>query len=542
MKLKKLLALLCATMMLTGTLVGCGGAASASTEMSEDSTSENEENSGDIPTFTVATVRYNDQWPKDFLETGVFKELEEKAGVNIEWQVYYTSDWNEQKSLMFASGDLPDAFFGSLGITDSDVSQNKASLIDMTDMVNETNMPNLMKVFEEEPQMKAMAYDRDGKIYSLVKKLPLRPVCGWEAYINQEWMDNLGLDMPTTLDELTAVLKAFATEDADGDGDPTNEIPVSNWKQNSLQFSLNNYIRDFGTVSNSTYYTQVTADDEPVFTPAQDRYKDAVIWMHDLYTSGVLDPEFFTQEDAMYRTKCQKEGGSQVGLLYGWTADAYAGDNVDQFALLPAPEGPDGNHYVSVNLSDISDRELIITNKCSNPEKLLQWADLFYDDLVSLQTFYGYIGSTVVDNGDGTYDVVVPEGSESLDIAAWENSPRDFGPKYMKPEFYDKVKLPTDQGDGVKLAEDKINAQYGNLTDQPHPLPNLKFTGDENARLTVLITDIQTYVEAQFAHWVVDGGVENEWDSYIKQLDDMGVQELMEIITTAYRAYEDSMN
>ena len=48
----------------------------------------------------------------DFLESGFMKELEEKHGINIEWQVYYDSDWQEQKSLLLASGDLPDAFFG----------------------------------------------------------------------------------------------------------------------------------------------------------------------------------------------------------------------------------------------------------------------------------------------------------------------------------------------------------------------------------------------------------------------------------------------
>ena len=72
-------------------------------------------------------------------------------------------------------------------------------------------------------------------------------------------------------------------------------------------------------------------------------------------------------------------------------------------------EGYDGGHYVenSQNYLDISDKELLITTSCENPEKLLQWADDFYDDLVSLQTFYGSIPDQVADNGDGTYEVLV---------------------------------------------------------------------------------------------------------------------------------------
>lgn len=63
-------------------------------------------------------------------------------------------------------------------------------------------------------------------------------------------------------------------------------------------------------------------------------------------------------------------------------------------------------------------------------------------------------------NGDGTYEVLVPTDGSSLDTSAWSNSMRDFGPKYMNPEFYDKVSLPADQGDGIKLSEDAVNGKY----------------------------------------------------------------------------------
>ena len=53
--------------------------------------------------------------------------------------------------------------------------------------------------------------------------------------------------------------------------------------------------------------------------------------------------------------------------------------------------------------------------------------------------------------------------------------------------------------------------------------------------------DIYKYVEAQFAHWVVDGGIDEEWDAYLKQLDSMGLQDLMNIQNGAYEAYLQSM-
>ena len=520
-------------------LAGCGG-------QEEEGKKEAQGGKNDVPTYTIATVRWTDAWPTDFLESGVMKELEEKHGINIEWQIYYNSDWSEQKSLLLASGDLPDAFLGAISLNATDVAQNKSSFLELTDYINEETMPNLVSVFEKDPEMKAIATDRDGKIYSLPKKLPLRPeVCGNPLYINKEWLDNLGLDVPKTYKELETVLEKFITEDADKDGDPNNEIGFSNSASTALlSGDLRTILAPFGTmVSRDNNYMGLNGEGKPVFMPMEENYKEAVKWMHGLWEKGILDPEYFTQDSSMFTSKKQADGGSKVGLIHGWTADAEAGVNASQFVPLEALEGYDGNHYIenASNFLDISDRELLITKECKEPEKLLQWADDFYDDLTSMQTFYGSISDgCITDNGDGTYDVNEPEDGSSLDTSAWSNSLRDFGPKYMNPEFYDKIHIPENQGDGIKLKEDELNAKYV-TTDKNVGFPMVQYTEDELAQLTTLGTDIYKYCEAQYAHWVVDGGIEEEWDSYLKQLKDMGVEELVKIQETAYEAYQENM-
>ena len=82
---------------------------------------------GDAKQFTVATVRWTDAWPNDFLKEGVMAEMEEKAGVDLDWQIYYNSDWSEQKSLLLASGELPDAFVGSICLNSSDMADRKST-------------------------------------------------------------------------------------------------------------------------------------------------------------------------------------------------------------------------------------------------------------------------------------------------------------------------------------------------------------------------------------------------------------------------------
>lgn len=553
---KEILVGILAASMIAAMLGGCGSTDSAGTadtsagtesaaeqETAGQTQEESASSSDEVPTFTVATVRWTDAWPTDFLESGVMKQLEEEAGVNIEWQVYYNSDWSEQKSLILASGDLPDAFLGSICLTQADLSQNKANFVELTDLISE-NMPNLTAVFEENPELLARAKDRNGEIYSLVKKLPLRPVCcGNSLYINQDWLDALGLETPTNTDELEQVLEAFVTQDPNGNGQ-NDEIGYTNAAgSNVLSGDLRNIMFPFGTmVSREDNYMGLNSDGDPVFMPAQENYREAVKWMHELYEKGILDPEYFTQEASAATAKRQAEGGSQVGLLTGWTADAQAGPNAGQFSLLEAPAGPDGNRYVenASSFLDISDRELVITKNCEDPAKLLQWADLFYNDEVSLQTFYGSIPDQVQKNDDGTYEVLTPSDGSSLDTSAWSNSLRDFGPKYMNPDMYDKITIPQDSGDGIKLAEDDVNAKYV-TEDHNVGMPVVPYTDEELQTITSLGTDIYSYVEAQYAHWVVDGGVDDEWDAYLEQLNTMGLDQLVECHVNAYNAYKESM-
>ena len=289
-------------------------------------------------------------------------------------------------------------------------------------------------------------------------------------------------------------------------------------------------------------YMGLNNDGEAVFVPAQENYKEAVEWMHMLWENGVLDPEYFTQDGSAVTAKLQAAEGSRIGIMNGWTADSEAGTNAKQYSLMEAVEGYNGVHYVEAapTYLDIADRELVITTACEDPEALLKWADNFYDDLVSLQTFYGSLDVTVTANDDGTYSVHSTDDDTSLDTAAWSNALRDFGPKYMNPEFYDKVIIPDDVSDGIKLKEDEVNAKYV-TTDKNTGMPVVQYTEDELSRITAIGTDVYSYVEAMYAHWVVDGGVEDEWDSYIEQLNAMGLEEFVSLQQGAYAAYLESM-
>lgn len=486
----------------------------------------------DGKTFRIATVRHSDSNPTDFLYEGIMQKLADKHGIKIEWEVYIASDWGEMKTLLFASPeDLPDAFLGGLALKDADIQVYKDLFVELTDYIKK-DMPNLSKILEEDNEFKSSMLDADGELYSLGKKLPLRPPVHDEPFINQKWLNNIGMKAPTNYKELEAVLQAFKDEDADGDGNPNNEIPYTQF--GSLKFDARTILAPFGiVVSDAGNYMTMGDDDKPFFMPTSENYKEAVKWMHNLYQKGLIDSEYFTQDMSMCTSKIQASGGSQVGLIYGWTAGSIAGTNEEEFEKMELLAGPNGNRYAYYEPTylDMSGVEFVVTKNCQNVDLLLQWVDDFYTNEVTMQTFWGSIPNQISDNGDGTYSVLPPTGEDTFDAIAWNNSLRDYGPKYMTEEFEKNIILPTEGGDGQKLA-DNINFKYSKAT-----FPILKYTRDEYKTLGRYSTDINTYVESQYAHWVVDGGVDKEWDEYLSILNEMGLKELLKLYDTAYNRY-----
>ena len=378
--------------------------------------------------------------------------------------------------------------------------------------------------------MKALCTDADGKIWSLPKKLPMRPITANEMYINKVWLEELGLPMPTTYTELADTLVAFSSLGDDCYG----YIASSN-----LSFDLNNLLLPFGVQGSRTWnYMGMNADNEPYFIPMADNYKEAVKWAHDLYERGALDPEHFTQGADTVRAKIQNtEAGPKTGITFGWTADSELLGNAVDYVVVPAIAGPDGNRYVESDPTYLNygKNELVVTKNCKNVEKLLQWADEFYTDEASLQTYYGSIGDgKIAKHDDGTYEVLLPDPDSgiNLDTSCWTYSFRDHGPKYMSEEFEAKVILPATEGDGVKLADDAVNREFVRDT-----YPVVNYTADELDTIAFLAADVNNYCRTQYAHWVTDGGIDEEWDAYIAQLKRMNVDQLIQVYMDAYARY-----
>lgn len=479
-------------------------------------------------TLTVLTTRWGNMGDS-FKNNEFLTQLEEESNVHIEWQVQSLNDWSEQKGIMLAGGDLPDIIFGFQTFNDDDIINNSELFLPLEDLVDQY-MPNYKAAIEEYPDFKNLCTFPDGHMYSLGKNLPLRPVSCNQLIINTKWLDNLGLEKPTTLDELYEVLKAFKEQDANGNGDPNDEIPISGAKGLSMDL-----LNPFGITDVNGNKMMVNDDGSLTYYPTSEAYKEGIKWLNKLYQEGIIDQEAFTQDDSMLSAKRQDPDIARVGMEYAWTPDSNFGKWSSEYEIIAPVTGPDGKAYTGGDVNGVSSfkrNEVLITANCEYPEIAARWIDQFYTGEASIQNFWGGIGSVITKHDDGTYTLNDPPEGTSADAWYWDSSLRDFGPKYVSKEFESKISLSTESGDGLKMelskiAEDTVTTPY----------PDVMYTIEENEERPTLTADIDKYVESTRAHWITEGGIDDEWDSYIDQLNAMGLERLIEIYEDAYARY-----
>lgn len=531
---KKAVSIMVLTAMLAATLTGCGKSNNTNTPTptvteNDTTTTEPTEGATETQSFKVATVRWAD-WGEAYHE-GFVDTAAENVGIDINWETVLNSDWGDKKAVLMAGGDLPDAFLGSICFSAAEIASNQSSFIALDEYIDE-NMPNFKAILEKDPTMKALATSSDGHIYGLPGKKPCRPIVANQMFINQEWLTNLGLEMPQTYEDYYNVLKAFKEQDANGNGDPNDEIPYGQGYADSTMF----FLLPFGmTIGADNTYLMSIKDGAPAYLPTLESYREGIKWMNKAYSEGLIDAELYTQDTSMRDAKLMNDT-ALVGSAPGWTADATFGPNSSQYTALTALQGPDGERYVSSDPEhwNYSRNEFMITSACEDPGALLRWMDQFYTEDASIQTFYGSFGVGVEKTGD-TYSLLPPTDGNSADTFAWISSLRDFGPKYVEEGFNDKVNLPTDSGDGLKLALDQELRQYAKPA-----YPNVSYTNEQLNELSILYIDISTYVTTMQAKWVTEGGIDEEWDTYLETLKQMGYDDFMKIQLDAYNNYQEN--
>jgi putative aldouronate transport system substrate-binding protein len=479
-------------------------------------------------TINVMQVRYRFHGAGNVYNS-FYSQLERDTNVFVNWETRYTTDFNEQRGLMLASGDLPEAIWGSTGWAPDGsktlIEQNKSQFLPLDDLIDQY-MPNLKALMARDPSIKRAITYSDGKIYSFPGKLPLRPQASTGFFINKTWLDKLGLGIPQTTAELADVLKAFKTRDPNGNG-IADEIP---W------YTIWGIPIDFKYELTTPYgaWTDWLVDNGKAFHVAiTDQFRQGLEWVIDLYKAGVFPSEYFTMSSDQFYATGSDTSVQRFGFLLDWVADATIGQNSKDFVAIPPPAAPDGRRYGVPLNEGIRPMEFMITTKCKNPEIVARWVDQFYTPDATFQKTFGPFGVTTRKEADGTY-VELPLSETSsmynsiggLDARKWIVGSGDCGPGYW-PDG-----LPT-RSDDPKINLDPIYVPY--LDPRAQPAGMVGLSTELSSELAALDVPIKNYIISTTSEWIARGAITN-WDGYVAQLKAMGIDRYIALRQMQYDA------
>lgn len=489
----------------------------------------------DKMTFKMYTKK--DVRQLDFNEMEFFKQLEQKTNVHIEWEFEDIAGGGQKKNLILASGQYPDAFF--MGVTDRDVAKYSADGVFLKlEKLIDQYATNIKAAFNQKPVYKKAVTYVDGSIYSLGSAVEdEQQYIPDNLFIYKPWLDNLGLKVPTTIDEFYTVLKAFKEKDPNGNG-KADEIPFSFRNGSTIQ-GIHSLFAAYGRAD------LVSSDKAPdvidhfiqengkvVFTADKQEYKNAINGLSKFFKEGLFDKEGFTQDAKQYFAK-GKTKEVTLGSFMLWNAINMAGpDREKDYVAVPPFKGPDGKQVwtkYNGNNGNINNAAFAITSSCKNPEILVRWIDQFYDKKISAQAVYGPIGITLEESQSGVLKFKeLPQGSV-FDEVRYKNCPVWPATGLFADDLGKVVDMvPT----GIVRTELIKKLYLPNATSQT--LPQMSFTEDESKWNASEGNDIQNYVNQRRAKWLLDGGVDKEWDDYVAKLKQLKLDEHIKRMQTVY--------
>ncbi len=524
--MKKILAILLAAMMIVA-LTACGKSSEKENTNNSDAPAEAAEEQQEEKDYfpreekeeLSVWVPWSANTVSEISEVWVVKEMEARTNVHVEYFTVGAQEAQEQFGLMLASGKYQDILAGGYYPTGVSGGLQDGVLMDVTDLVPQY-MPRYMEILNANPEYDKMTKLDDGKrvaiyqinCYNNERMEGENPWIG--TAIRKDWLDDLGLEKPVTIEDWHNVLTAF--KDNYGACMALNAQGV-------------NYSGDFLTafgVLGGMYQDNGTVH----FGPAEEGYKEYLKTMHQWYEEGLIDQNFtsfseWSDPNAKFATEEIGAGpiiGSNAGTILkgqGYTEDEDF--YLDTVAPAVLNAGDASQYGMDI---PVCSRSVTLSTKCRNPELALRYIDLFFDPEISEINFYGKEGESFTKNENGEYeftDVIRhdPNGVAASDkIAEYTLKAGEYFGFYNWAYAVPLVK--TDNPDDPDL--NALQGTWKVNVDLCMPT-NMTMTPEETAEYYSYFTDIQT-MAAEYTVKAIMGEEDIEqFDTFVASMKNVGL-------------------
>ncbi|BCJ98223.1 extracellular solute-binding protein [Anaerocolumna chitinilytica] len=468
-------------------------------------------------------------------EKVIYQRIKKETNVNVDWTCYVKDQFVDKRNLVLAKGsNLPDIILNAdMGTLDLLKYGSQGLIVPVEDLIDKY-MPNLKKVLDDNPSYRKLITAPDGHIYSFpwieqlgTGKEAIQAIGGM-PFINKAWLDQLGLKMPTTTEEFVNVLTEFKNK-------IPNSIPMS-FRINGGNEDLGFILGAFGYGDNPDHI-MVDQNNKVLYSVADEGYKEGITWLHTLQEKGLIDPEAYTQDWATLVAKGKED---RYGVYFGWDNLGVPG-TAASYVPMPALKGPNGEanapRQSGTAEGGFQAGRAVITSDCKNLELAAKWIDLMYEPLQSIQNNWG----TYSEDGKDNIFVLKDDGTlshtplDSLKVSPWEARCAQMvgGPLAVLNSYYGKyTTCPPDALERMDFVKSYVKDMKYDMV-----YPNVFMSQEDSETLAQCETGIKQYAEQKKAEWILNGGVEKEWDSYLQKLDQLGLKKYLEIKQKYLDAY-----
>ncbi len=384
-----------------------------------------------------------------------------------------------------------------------------------------------------------------------------------KLWFNYDWLEKLGLEEPQTTEELYEVLKAFKTQDPNGNG-KADEIPLTGsieWSCALEYYLMNSFIYTDAAFSSTNPRPFLSwIDGEVTFVADKPEYKEGLEWMKKLYDEGLIDPANFTQNAEALSQQCR----SEVPTVGGYTSD-HIGMGIDfnnteinaMYHALPPVEGPNGVRYQPYQdpLSQLPGFNFAIFDTCEYPEAAFRLADYFLGEEMLFILHYGIEGINWERPSDpdaknisgGPLKCVpinLPEDAPEEKVEEQSNNSLWMGllgdlverRDMWSPAATDETLL-TNYETRIHWETQKTEKYWPEMTLPRNLFMDLEIS-DEFAELK---TNITNHVQKNTSMFITGARDLSEWDDYVKELQQFGLERYIEIYRDAYNQFQEHM-
>lgn len=486
--------------------------------------------------------------PNDMLWT---EYVEEKTGIDIIWEFCSESMASEKLRLMLAGGeDMPDIIMNSVNKKEVVQYMDENLFRPMDDLVD-TYMPNLATIYEKRPEYKQNSIAPDGHIYGVpyVEEMYGLGMSPGPIYVYKPWLDALGLDVPTTLEEYRSFLEQVKTNDLNGNGE-SDEIPFT--FQYGGYDSYEGYhwiVSCFGV--NDNYAHLSVKDGKVINTATQEGFLEAVEYIYQMYADGLIDADSYSapmsgdpRARVLAKINAEEPIVASVQMFDPMGEITISTERREDYVPLPRLTGPNGDlsgiHYNQTEMTSAT--RCIITTNCQYPELAARFIDFCLAPEESVLLNWGtedyvYVrdenGVLVWDmNEDGT--PALKEGYESINEMRWASTPV-YGGLVILDEYYDTV-VEYPQDAALIIAGQRAAGSEEYLAELEY-LPDLWYTEEEMDILTQNEIYVNNIVNSYVATWLQEGGAREQWDQFLAELEAANIDAVLGAYQSAYDRY-----